>query len=239
MAPAPKPAKKGFNLTKKAGPLPVWAWAAIALIGGYLLYEHYKGTSSSATSAIGSTPSAANDSGTDSSGSGSGSSGTPDIPDTSATTPYGHQGFSDQSSALLTALDAETQALGNLSQNANGSAPAPSTTTTNNYYPVEGSGANGSTAAPQTIAQQAAAIAATQGGGSTAYKVAVDTAALKGQVLTENSAGDTVSASTGKAVVSTAPPANSAAAVKAKAQPTTKIDATASKALAAKNARAG
>lgn len=140
-APSKPPAKKGLNLTKKVGPLPVWAWAAIALIGGYLLYEHYKGTSSSATSTT--TPaSTAADPNTDTTGSGSGTSGT--IPDQSATTPYG-TAHGDTSSQLLSALEAETEALSNLS--ANQGAAGGTTTTTNNYYPVGGSGASGSTSA--------------------------------------------------------------------------------------------
>lgn len=42
--PAPKPAAKGGpvgGLTRKLGPLPVWAWAIIGLAVGYYVYEHY------------------------------------------------------------------------------------------------------------------------------------------------------------------------------------------------------
>lgn len=46
-APAARPGALGA-ITRKAGPLPVWAWAAVVLVG-YLAYKHLKG--SSATSA--------------------------------------------------------------------------------------------------------------------------------------------------------------------------------------------
>jgi len=42
-----------MNLTRKVGPLPVWAWGAILGLVGYYVYSRYK--SSSTTSASGST----------------------------------------------------------------------------------------------------------------------------------------------------------------------------------------
>lgn len=41
----------GARLTAKAGPLPVWAWAAMILVGGYLVYRLRGGGSSTATTA--------------------------------------------------------------------------------------------------------------------------------------------------------------------------------------------
>lgn len=42
MADAPAKAKAG--LTRKVGPLPLWAWVAGGLVVGYLLYKHFAGT---------------------------------------------------------------------------------------------------------------------------------------------------------------------------------------------------
>ena len=50
MAAATPPAKKrslSQRYTEKVGPLPVWAWALLILIVGYLIYRHSKGSSSS------------------------------------------------------------------------------------------------------------------------------------------------------------------------------------------------
>ncbi len=40
----------GDALTRKLGPLPVWAWALV-VVGAYLLYKHYQGTSAGAAAA--------------------------------------------------------------------------------------------------------------------------------------------------------------------------------------------
>lgn len=51
MAPPAKPKSGGFaaRMTRKVGPLPVWAWAALILAAGYLIYRR-RGTSSSSAS---------------------------------------------------------------------------------------------------------------------------------------------------------------------------------------------
>ena len=75
-APAPPRGGNGFGarMSRKVGPLPVWAWAVILLVGGYFLYKRF-GTGS--TAATGATPAAATTSATpipssDQSGAGSG-----------------------------------------------------------------------------------------------------------------------------------------------------------------------
>lgn len=222
-APSKPPAKKGMNLTKKVGPLPVWAWAAIALIGGYLLYEHYK-SSASSTPATSATAPAADTSGSTGDGSGSGSGGSPDTGPTTPTTPYtgqGHGAYTDQSSELLTALEDETSALSDFASNLNGSGGG-STTTTNNYYPVADSGASGSISA-QTPAPAAVTPASVyEAAGFTSSQANLITTADK-----EANAGvpETNLPDVQKSVVTTAPPANSAAAVKASPTATKKAAA--------------
>jgi hypothetical protein len=47
---------KGNVLTRKIGPLPGWAWAAVA-VGGYYLYKKYKGSSTAASTTAATTAS--------------------------------------------------------------------------------------------------------------------------------------------------------------------------------------
>jgi hypothetical protein len=46
----PKSPSLGERLTAKAGPLPVWAWAAL-LLGAFLAYQHFHSSASSTTNA--------------------------------------------------------------------------------------------------------------------------------------------------------------------------------------------
>jgi hypothetical protein len=51
-APAPaRPNGIGARLTAKVGPLPVWAWALVLLVGGYLAYRLVAGSSSNSPAA--------------------------------------------------------------------------------------------------------------------------------------------------------------------------------------------
>lgn len=136
----------GERLTAKAGPLPVWGWAVLA-VGGYFLYQHFKGSSAS-TSTSGTPASASTDTGAVSGTSGQGNAA------------------DNVNSNLLAALlqesqsaqDALTQALyatyaggsgSSSSQAAATTAPSTTTTstTTNNYY--YSTDTSGSTAAGQ------------------------------------------------------------------------------------------
>ncbi len=46
--PAPSSSSsRGSALTRKLGPLPVWAWAAAGLVLGYIVYRHFTGSSGS------------------------------------------------------------------------------------------------------------------------------------------------------------------------------------------------
>jgi len=49
-APAPAPKGGGNILTRKIGPLPGWAWAAVA-VGGYLIYRQRKAAQAASTTA--------------------------------------------------------------------------------------------------------------------------------------------------------------------------------------------
>lgn len=66
----PKPGGKTNALTRKLGPLPVWAWA-IVVAGVYLLYRNYKSGTAGATGAATANPVP----GSDQSGSGLGTGG--------------------------------------------------------------------------------------------------------------------------------------------------------------------
>jgi hypothetical protein len=52
MADSPKPKGKTNGLTRKLGPLPVWAWAGIGLLAGWYLYRRYTGASGSSGAAV-------------------------------------------------------------------------------------------------------------------------------------------------------------------------------------------
>jgi hypothetical protein len=53
VAPTPKPAaKSGSGISKKLGPLPIWAWA-LMIIATYFLYKYLKDRSSSSTTTAG------------------------------------------------------------------------------------------------------------------------------------------------------------------------------------------
>lgn len=47
---SPPPAGKGFDLKKKVGPLPVWAWSVIGIGGSYLAIRWYKAKKAAAAS---------------------------------------------------------------------------------------------------------------------------------------------------------------------------------------------
>jgi hypothetical protein len=47
---SPPPAGKGFDLKKKVGPLPVWAWSLIGIGGSYLAIRWYKAKKAAAAS---------------------------------------------------------------------------------------------------------------------------------------------------------------------------------------------
>lgn len=49
-ATSPPPAGKGFDLKKKVGPLPVWAWSLIGIGGSYLAIRWYKAKKAAAAS---------------------------------------------------------------------------------------------------------------------------------------------------------------------------------------------
>lgn len=77
---APPPAKPngiGARLTAKVGPLPVWAWALVLLIGGYLAYRLIGGSSSSTPAAAPSGASSDAGSSADADTSAGGSDGAP------------------------------------------------------------------------------------------------------------------------------------------------------------------
>lgn len=50
MPPPEAPPQQGSILTRKVAGLPGWAWAGVALVGGYLLYRHFTSSSSSSSS---------------------------------------------------------------------------------------------------------------------------------------------------------------------------------------------
>jgi hypothetical protein len=52
----PKPRGKGFDLSKKVGPLPVWAWTALGMAGVYLGWKWYKSKQAASSSTSTSTP---------------------------------------------------------------------------------------------------------------------------------------------------------------------------------------
>lgn len=68
---------KGSGLTRKVGPLPLWAWAAVAVVVGYVVYKHFQGASASSaqTAADTSAPQDSTSSPTSPADSGSGSGG--------------------------------------------------------------------------------------------------------------------------------------------------------------------
>lgn len=77
MAPPNAPAGASFTdrLTHKVGPLPVWAWAAVILVVGYLIYRRSGGGAQAQTTAA---PVSSGTSGSDTGAvSGGGGSGTP------------------------------------------------------------------------------------------------------------------------------------------------------------------
>lgn len=132
----------GF-LTRKAGPLPVIAWAGIALVA-FLLYRHYTaGSTTSASGGQSATPAATDQSGT---GNGTGGGGGP--ADTSGQSgssdgslPSNFNGSTvDYTPFVLTALDQNTQAAqelaaalsssGNTTVSQQPTAPSVATTTT-------------------------------------------------------------------------------------------------------------
>lgn len=51
--PPPDAPQQGNILTRKFAGLPGWAWAGVALVGGYLLYRHFTSSSASTSSSTG------------------------------------------------------------------------------------------------------------------------------------------------------------------------------------------
>ena len=52
MPPPEAPPQQGSILTRKVAGLPGWAWAGVALVGGYLLYRHFTSSSSSTSTGM-------------------------------------------------------------------------------------------------------------------------------------------------------------------------------------------
>jgi hypothetical protein len=106
VAPPPSPGKaapKGMagRLTAKVGPLPVWAWAAVALVVGYYVYKRSSSSSASTTTPATTDTSTTTPSTTD-------TSGTPTTDTTDTTT---DSGLSTLDSSLLALLGQESDSL--------------------------------------------------------------------------------------------------------------------------------
>lgn len=183
------------GLTRKIGPLPLWGWLLVGVAGiaaGLYIRNKMSASSSTQTAA----PSAAtipDTTGLTGTGSGGGtSSGSGDAisPNTPRVWP-GNAVFSGGGGAALdTALSGLASSLAQI-----GASGSQAGNTTNNYYtttPTTQTSTPQSTmtkqAEPLTIAQQAANAAAAQGGNK-AYDLAVDTASLKGNVVTAGANG--------------------------------------------------
>lgn len=128
--------------TKKYGPLPVWAWAIIAAIVGYLAYRWYRNRSGSST-----TPTAVDNSQPSSgllpdSGGGAGSL---DIPNSTPAVTTGSSGGSD-----FTAPDTGSGDTGNSSPS-----PDPSTLPPSSVVPVTPPKPNGQASTTKTSTTEA------------------------------------------------------------------------------------
>ena len=119
MAAEPKKAGKGIGgrLTQKVGPLPVYAWAILA-IGGYYLYTRYQSSAATAAATTATTPSTTDTTGTtgtatDTSGTTGGGSATGDSSGNG--TGSGYSGANDMLAQLLASNETIAADLASLS----------------------------------------------------------------------------------------------------------------------------
>jgi len=135
----------GARLTAKVGPLPVWGWALLLLIAGYLVYRFSGAGSSSSSSSSGATNSDGSNLGTDAGVSDS--STTPAGGDTGGSPPASGQGgaadnLSSDLFGQLTGLQGSVDALTALVQSTN-PFPDPGSAGAGASVPLDGSTGGG------------------------------------------------------------------------------------------------
>jgi hypothetical protein len=155
VAEAPKPAAKGPALTRKVGPLPVYAWAALA-IGGYLVLRKFSGAAAGGGASPASQPVQPTQ-GTDASAGGA-SSGGADQSGILAGLFGGLQAATDQNSNLTNALLQDNSAIIGFGQTALGLNAQLEQSIISSYVPSGSSGGSGGGSyAPAPVQQQAPA----------------------------------------------------------------------------------
>lgn len=201
-----------MNLTRKIGPLPLWAWALIVLVVGYFLYKRFAATGSTQSASV---PQNTSQPAQDSSGS-TGLAPTAGSPtDTGQTTSDLVSALGGQQASLLAALEQANQDVVGLAQSQisalqQGTTAGPFQTQTQPLVGSQPGGSNapvmafvsptvtGSVSTPAAALSATRSSAASSSGGQPFGGVVSTTRTKTGTVITKYASGRIVEQAPGK-----------------------------------------